>query len=107
MRARAKVAREQFRLYLTWKLQTRHGDKIAGIRKTGTADQAVLLYHRRNVETGEREESSPMHWIEAIQKSKDRNFILNLFQIDIEFKIYDKRKKYVFQYGLSFHTDTL
>ena len=75
MEKRASLYRDEFRLYLKWKLADRHGDGFQGMLTLPDTTKVILEYSRQNVDTGAHEQTEPMDIVLAWKKLKKRTFI--------------------------------
>ena len=75
---RADMMRDEFEKYLTWKMALQHGNAISGVLMCAESANLILVYKKRNVQTGEHIRSKPMAPIEAIKLMKSR-IILKCF----------------------------
>ena len=74
---RASLYRDEFRLYLKWKLADRHGDKFKGIITIPESTNVILEYWRQDVDTGAHDKTAPMDIVKALRLTKKRIFIQN------------------------------
>lgn len=76
MMKRADMMRDEFEKYLTWKMVLRHGNAIRGVLKCTESENLIIVYRKRNVQTGEYIRSKPMAPIEAIKLMQSQKLVV-------------------------------